>query len=569
MMVSSSFASHQAQSRMNPSPDNSFALIAGIMTRFNQSGDIMSALQWALPQILSAMKAEAVSLFVYQPDNHVLACILCQGPVDVTGLTVPAGEGIVGRVFSTGHAELVADVKNDQAHFHSSDQKSGFVTRSLITAPVMMPEKSFGAIQVINRLIINDDTATFQEADLALLEGLANALALAFSHIELTEKAVHDHMLKRDISEAVEAQKLLMPAPETPSSIAGQVIPARQISGDFFDYLQIDDWMAFCIGDVSGKGMAAGLMMARCLTLFRYLAGSGASCTDIARQINNEWLLKSNGRFATMVIGWFNPQTGALSLVNCGHGHLICWHDQPSESDQPEQIPSHTTPIGVVAYDELDVWNTVLRGTSSLYMFSDGISEAMTGQHSALELEGVIALTSHHRHINAADRVDAVMRLIRNGTLKTHDDASLMVISRDISQPPNRHLDLPAHPTALPKARRFLQDIIDDLAWDHRRDDIQIAVGEILQNIVRHAVWEMKSTAKMTISVHMKSQQMNIRITDNAQPQNASDWQDHAKTKPRQDGGMGLDLVKHICPNVRYMSDETGNQVFLQFDYAK
>lgn len=73
----------------------------------------------------------------------------------------------------------------------------------------------------------------------------------------------------------------------------------------------------------------------------------------------------------------------------------------------------------------------------------------------------------------------------------------------------------------------------------------------------------------MTILVHMKSQQMNIRITDNAQPQNASDWQDHAKTKPRQDGGMGLDLVKHICPDVRYMSDETGNQVFLQFDYAK
>lgn len=55
-------------------------------------------------------------------------------------------------------------------------------------------------------------------------------------------------------------------------------------------------------------------------------------------------------------------------------------------------------------------------------------------------------------------------------------------------QPPNRHLDLPAHPKVLPRARRFLQDVIDDLAWDDRQDDIQITVGGILQNIVRHAV---------------------------------------------------------------------------------
>ena len=181
-------------------PDPSFALIAGIMTRFNQSGDIISALQWALPQILSTMTAEAASLFFHHPDKMALECIICQGPVDITGMSVPLGEGIVGRVFATGQAELVADVQNDLGHFNHSDQKSGFVTRSLITAPVLMPEKSFGAIQVINRIISGDDCAMFQLSDLVVLEALANALALAFSHVELTRKAVDDHMLKRDIS---------------------------------------------------------------------------------------------------------------------------------------------------------------------------------------------------------------------------------------------------------------------------------------------------------------------------------------------------------------------------------
>lgn len=547
-------------------PDPSFALIAGIMTRFNQSGDIISALQWALPQILSTMTAEAASLFFHHPDKMALECIICQGPVDITGMSVPLGEGIVGRVFATGQAELVADVQNDLGHFNHSDQKSGFVTRSLITAPVLMPEKSFGAIQVINRIISGDDCAMFQLSDLAVLEALANALALAFSHVELTRKAVDDHMLKRDISEAVEAQKLLMPAPFTQDIIAGQVIPARQISGDFFDYLQSDEWLAFCIGDVSGKGMAAGLLMARCLTLFRFLARTGASCTDMARQINDEWLQKSNDRFATMVIGWFNQNTGALSLINCGHGELICWRNMGSNHNKPELIASHTTPIGVITYDGLDEWNTMLEEKASLYMFSDGISEARTDENTQLEIEGVINLTGQHHDMNAPDRVEAVMQLIREGELKTHDDASLLVISRDISQPQINHIDLPAHPTALPKARRFLQDMIDHFNWGDRRDDIQIAVGEVLQNIVRHAVWKIKSSAKMTISVQITSDLMIVEIIDNAQPQHAEIWQQKAKSKSRLEGGMGLELVEKLCHAVRYTSDDHGNQVYLSFD---
>ena len=559
--------------------DRRFALITGIMTRFNHSGDIISALRWALPQFLSALSAEAVSLFLHDHNTKSLQCIICLGPVDITGMEVPLGEGIVGRVFSSGQAEVVSNVQDDQSHFSHSDQNSGFTTKSLITAPVLMPEQSFGVIQVINRIALDNVSPRFDQTDLELLEGLANALALAFSHLELTKKAVNAQMLKRDLSEAADAQQLLMPAQQQQSEIAGQVIPARQISGDFFDYLYVDNWIAFCFGDVSGKGMAAGLMMAQCLTLFRYQARCGVGCIDIANTINNEWLEKTSGRFATMVIGWFNQNTGDLHLINCGHGHLIYWPETPQPVDAPILISSHTTPIGVIAYADVDIWRGTLDHSASLYLFSDGISEAMVDETNVIEVQGVINLSRQHHDMTATERVDAIMRLVREGQLETHDDASMLVISRKPSQKRLYQCELPARPTALPKARRFIDDILSQCGWNNKRDDIQIAIGEVLQNIIRHARWRIKSEAKMSININPQTHQMKITITDNAWPQDARLWNKDASSKTkfetrvpkrgvpetRINGGMGLELVKILCQDVNYSANDDGNSVILSF----
>ncbi|MCE2518100.1 MAG: GAF domain-containing protein, partial [Alphaproteobacteria bacterium] len=241
------------------------------MTEFAETGDAVAALRWALPLVLDELSAEAGSLFMYRDDDASLECVVCNGPVDVTGLVVPADKGLVGRAFTTGQSELVADAGADKAHFRVADDSSGFKTVSTATAPVHLGDQHFGAIQAINRRSNDDDSLieNFTEADLALLSSLGSALAMAISNVRLAEKAINDQLLQRDLDQATEAQASLMPVMDFDGYASGKVIPARHLSGDFFDHLHVDGKVAFCQGDVAGKGITASLLMARCIALFR------------------------------------------------------------------------------------------------------------------------------------------------------------------------------------------------------------------------------------------------------------------------------------------------------------
>ena len=82
------------------------SLISGLMAHYGETGDAIAALRWALPKVLNELNAEAGSLFLYREEDNQLECVVCVGPVDVTGLVVPADQGLVGRAFTSGHAEL-------------------------------------------------------------------------------------------------------------------------------------------------------------------------------------------------------------------------------------------------------------------------------------------------------------------------------------------------------------------------------------------------------------------------------------------------------------------------------
>jgi len=406
------------------SPDN-IALINGLMQRFAASGDAIDGLRWALPQVLQALDAEAGSLFLHRPEDAVLECVVCQGPVDITGLRVPDAKGLVGRAFTDSRPELVADAGSDRAHYAAADDASGFRTLSTATAPVYLGDRGFGAIQAINRRD-GGKVGNFREADLSLLETLAGSLALAMANVELTQAAIDDRMLRRDLDQAREAQSALMPPADPLGTAAGCVIPARQLSGDFFDHVRIGDSMAFCQGDVAGKGITAGLLMARSIALFRRLARQGMDVAEIAMAINDELLDVQSERFVTFAIGWLDCATGMARVVNCGHGPMIV---VPRGGGQVEQFEAQTQPLGIAPLEPglLVPTEHDLSG-SFLCLATDGITEAEAGGRE-LGLGGLAGLLARIRAERAADCVNAVMRLFETGKLTTHDDATLLVVT--------------------------------------------------------------------------------------------------------------------------------------------
>ena len=403
-------------------------LISGLMSQYASSGDAVAALRWALPHVLDNMHAEAGSLFLFREEDASLECVVCNGPVDVTGLVVPADKGLVGRAFTTGQSELVSDAGSDKAHYRIADDASGFKTVSTATAPVHMGDQHFGAIQAINRRSPDDDhmITNFSDADLALLTSLGAALAMAISNVRLAEKAIQDQLLQRDLDQATEAQASLMPLVDHNGYASGKVIPARHLSGDFFDHLMVDGKLAFCQGDVAGKGITASLLMARCIALFRSLAKRGHSGLEIATIINLELLDVASDRFVTFVTGWFDPGTGRAELINCGHGPLLV---MPEDETDHEIIESHTVPLGLIdiSLEPLTPWQGQL-DHAALYIMTDGITEAEEGENE-LGFEGLTAIAKSHQGQKGSLRVADIMRRFDDGRLTTHDDATLLIVT--------------------------------------------------------------------------------------------------------------------------------------------
>ena len=407
------------------SPTDNLNLINGMMQRFARSGDAVDGLRWALPHVLAALDAEAGSLFLHRPEDSVLECVVCVGPVDVTGLKVPQDRGLVGRAFTEGHSELVADAASDGGHFSAADTATGFQTLSTATAPVHLGSRHFGAIQAINR---RTDTGidNFREADMSLLETLAGSLALAMSNVELTQAAIDDSLLRRDLNQAREAQAAMMPAPDPMGAAAGRVLPARQLSGDFFDYVRVGDRLAFCQGDVAGKGITAALMMASTITLFRRLVPQEMSLPELVGAINDELVAVQSERFVTLAIGWLDCAAGTASIMNCGHGPVMIVDQQ---NGAVSRFDSQIPPLGIAPLEDMDVEPTThdLRN-AFLCLATDGITEAEASGRE-LGLNGLASLLSRVTANGAGERVDAVMRLFETGRLKTHDDATLLIIT--------------------------------------------------------------------------------------------------------------------------------------------
>ena len=404
---------------------DNFGLISGLMAQYAETGDAIAGLRWALPRVLESLSAEAGSLFLHREEEQILECVVCVGPVDVTGLKVPQEKGLVGRAFTEGIAELVADASKDKAHDKTADSSSGFITMSTATAPVQLGDKCYGAIQAINRKL-DDGPGNFERSDLQLLETLAGALALALSNVELAQQAVNDRLLQRDLDQAMEAQASLLPPPDPDGCAAGEVIPARQLSGDFFDHLTVGDHIAFCQGDVAGKGITASLMMARSIALFRQLARRNLSAVEIAQTINQEFLEVPSDRFVTFAVGWMHKQTGECSFINCGHGPLVLVGADESET---EQFDAQTVPLGLAPIAEADI-PPVRRNLRGKYLIltTDGITEA-TANGRELGLGGLVSLARRLPGVTAANKIDGLMQLFRSGKLETHDDATMLAIT--------------------------------------------------------------------------------------------------------------------------------------------
>lgn len=411
------------RTRPNRLPHEMLGLFAGLVGRITATGDVAAGLAWGLPQILSMINAVAGSLFLHDSRAGCLTCAVCHGPIDISGLKVPLGAGLVGRVFANQQPEHIAAAALDADHYSAADQENGFQTKSILSAPVRHEGRVYGVLQALNSRTAD---GIFTAADLDLLAYLADLLGLAMANLEFAQQAVDARLLDRDLTQAKAVQSALFLGPDPAGMAAGAVLPAGPLSGDFFDYKWHEGRLCFCLGDVAGKGITASLVMAQAVALFRYCAGKGDDAVMIAAALNDTFYAGGSMQFVTFCCGWLDPVERQIEFINCGHHPAFVLGDDDAD---PVRLPAVTIPLGVLPDLPADAHaQHIALGDRFLFMLTDGVGESvidekeMTTGHLIGMLRGFAGTT-------AVEKLAAFHALAQSGRMKSHDDATLLVVA--------------------------------------------------------------------------------------------------------------------------------------------
>ncbi len=396
-----------------------FAQVVALSQALAVSVDIDATLKEAALRIAECMQAEAASVFLLDTGTGRLVCRACAGPVDVLGLSLPADTGIVGRSFVTARAELVRDAQRDPDFAGKVDGKTGFCTHSVVAAPLVTARGVIGVIEVLNKR----DGGLFAEGERDLLRLLAAPAALAISNAALVAKIVDQTRIRRELQLARRMQRSLLPRRRRAGfPLLGVNRPAREISGDFYDWFDLPDGrIAFTIGDVAGKGLDAALLMVRCASLLRWAGKDGLAPAAWLSAVNEELVdTISGGMFVCAVVGHYDPATHRATWANAGFPPALLHSPDGSFAEYEAEAP----PLGILA--GMAFTEQSAHVAHSLYFFSDGVTDVRGRDRELLGMDGVRALIERQTAPTPEQRLRNLVGELRR--LRLADDTTILLI---------------------------------------------------------------------------------------------------------------------------------------------
>lgn len=551
-------------------------LLSEMSRDFASSRDMQASLEKAVRHITDYIKADGGALFMLDAAGANLICEACVGATEITGLSVPADQGIVGRSVQNHSAEIVRDVQNDPNFYNKVDAETGFTTRSIICAPLRVKDERIGAIELINK---RSDDGLFSEEDLRLLETMCASAGLAIHNARQAEALVEQEVLARELELAAEIQRSLLPEDRDDDfPVHGVNLPARTVSGDFYDFFELDDGrVCFNLGDVSGKGMNAALLMAKTASLFRCLGKTVHQPGRLMAQINNEVCeTAARGMFVTMVGGIFDPRSGIVRIANAGHEPPLFFN----EAGDCTSFEAEAPPLGITTFladGDRYPENEFQLGKGSFYIFTDGVTEGYQADGSELEVAGLIRILKAGKDKTASARLADVIAAIQAAEGSLRDDTTLLCLEHRADESTNTgatsstftedaandagdeilNLEIPSQPDRLKLVRNAVSQaaLFSDCS-DETAQDVVIAVDEALQNVIRHA-YGNQADGKIKVTISRTTENLMILIRDNAEPINVE------TVKPRdlndiRPGGLGTHFIREVMDEVTFLPPPEG-----------
>ncbi|MGB8645254.1 MAG: SpoIIE family protein phosphatase [Anaerolineae bacterium] len=356
------------------------------------------------------LDGEAGALYLHDPTSNRLV-------PQVPGPAIRLGHGIIGRAY--GCVEPL---------YENRTARRGSTAHSTLAAPICLDTQPVGVLAVYRPAA----GAPFTPQDAQLLLLLANQAAIAVENARLHQTAIDKARLDGELQAAYKVQHSLLPlhVPHIPGfQVAALWRPARQVSGDFYDFIPLPDkrW-GIVIADVSDKGIPAALLMAASRSILRASATSGLDAVATIVQTNRVLSADAtNGMFITLFFALLDPHTRTLSYVNAGHNPPLLLR---ARDGRLEPLTRTTFPLGIDADAPVRAGVVQLDPGDVLTLYTDGVTEAANPALEFLGETGLADLITSVGPSGAQALVRALDKRISEftGTATLADDVTVVVL---------------------------------------------------------------------------------------------------------------------------------------------
>lgn len=343
---------------------------------------------------------------------------------------VRQGEGVLAEAIEVRKVQIL-DAKDDRLE---AARQTGSDAGNVAVAPMLYGGRCFGVLVVARQ----QAKEAFSLADAQVLETLSEQSAFTLCSAEVFSEAAEKRRIDHDLQVAHEIQRILLPskAPDFPGyAIVGINVPARHVSGDYYDFLSLDSGhCGVVIGDVSGKGVPASLIMATCRSVLRSVAGCELSPSAVLRRVNAMVFpdMKED-MFISMAYAVLEADSSAVKLCRAGH-------DAPFLYRAADQSCTRVNPPGMaVGIDGGRVFNRVcndyaleLAAGDCLILYTDGLTEALNSSGDEFGVESVVQAIVETAPQGAAAILERLTSDLKKfvGEAPQHDDITLIVIQK-------------------------------------------------------------------------------------------------------------------------------------------
>ena len=349
--------------------------------------------------------------------------------------------------------------------------------------------------------------------------------------------------------------KIFPPFPERKDiDMSATIVPAKEVGGDLYDFYIRDEKLFFCVGDVSGKGIPASLVMAVTRSLFRTLSAHEASPQRILTSMNNSMSeTNESNMFVTFFCGVLDMKTGHMRYCNAGHNAPVMLTDHISFLPVEPNLPLGVMPGAHFREQEID-----FKYDDAIFLYTDGLTEAENAQHELFGEERMKAAL--HGRRSADEHMENMKAKVAGfvGDAPQSDDLTLLFIHYLNEKAPERrerHLILHNDIQQIPQLAEFIEKISEEKHLEQSLAmSLNLALEEAVTNVILYAYPE-GSDGLVDVEALVRDKELEFIISDSGTPFDPTAAPEADITlgvDERKIGGLGIFLVRNIMDSVSY-----------------